>query len=1268
MRKLYLIFLLFVSVMASAQEGRWSLKQESDLRPATFANRYKPSDFKIFQLDESAFRADIQNRGQQGVTLSVPSSEGRMVHYKVSESPVMEAGLAARYPEIKSYRGKGIEDPTSTIYFDLSPRGFHGMILSADRQTEYIDPVDPQNRLYVVFSRQRADQHGFVCSTPDTPSPANDMQLTETGMRGADDSKLRTYRLALACTGEYANYFLNGTETSDAQRKSKVLAAMVTLVVRSNGIYERDFGIHMNLVSNNDAIIYLNASTDPWTTEWNIKTQQTIDAVIGNANYDIGHLVHKESSAANNNGNAGCIGCVCKTWNGSTNANSFVGKGGGFTSHVTPEGDPFVVDYTTHEMGHQFGANHTFTFSNESGTASQFEPGSGSTIMGYAGITGSTDVQPHSDDYFHTRSIEQVTTYIKGTTGGSCAVVTNTGNTIPVVSTAASYTIPKSTPFALTATASDADAADILTYTWEQINAGTASTTMPSATATSGPVFRSRNNGTNPTRTFPILSSILDGTNGNTWEKLPSVARTLSFRVTVKDNHTGGGGNQTADASVVISSAAGPFAVTVPNTAVSWAGGSSQNITWSVAGTTASPVNCSNVKISLSTDGGQTFPNVLAASTPNDGSESLLIPNIATTTARIKEEAVGNIFFDISNTNFTITSGSSCAAPVGLSSTNISSNGAIVNWSAVSGASGYTVDYKLNSSSTWINAVSATTATSINLSGLNSSSVYDWRVATNCNATTSTFASAQFTTSAAVCDAPTGLTSSAITSGEATLAWAPVNGAASYAIDYKLSSASTWTNAATSTSSTSLNLTGLSASSTYDWRVRTNCSASNSAYTSAQFTTSAAVSCNAPGGLASSSVTSNSAIVSWSAVSGAASYAVDYKLSSSSTWISAATATTANSVSLNGLTASSVYDWRVATTCASGTSTYGTAQFTTTAPQSSCVSAYEPNETLAAAASITSGGTISAAIGANGDIDYYKILTTATGSLAVSLSNLPADFDLYVYNASGTQLGSSAAGSTTSESVSLSNLAAGTYYIKVIGYNGAFSTSVCYSLLATATPGSGTSCASSYDNSTNGTTSGAPVIPFNSNVTGLISPSGDIDLYKFVITTGGTITLTLATLPADYDLRLLNSAGTQLAISQKSGTSSESISYTAAAGTYYARVYGYSNANNASTCYTLKVQLGTASRGLTEIAVEKAEGLKVYPNPAINVLHVSALGLDKTVAFKKIRVIDTKGVAVMSQDMNKDIQTLDIGSLRSGVYILKVSNGIQSLVTKFVKE
>ncbi len=804
---------------------------------------------------------------------------------------------------------------------------------------------------------------------------------------------------------------------------------------------------------------------------------------------------------------------------------------------------------------------------------------------------------------------------------------------------------------------------------------------------------------------------------------------------------------------VTVSAASGPFAVSVPNTAVSYAGGSTQTITWAVASTTASPVSCANVKISLSTDGGQTFPTVLSASTANDGSEALVIPNTPTTTARIKVEAVGNIFFDISNTNFTITAGSSCGAPTGLASSSITTSGATVSWTAVSGAVSYDVDYKLTTTGTWTNAVTATTSTSRAISGLTASTLYDWRVRTNCASASSSYSAAQFTTAAApvcnaptglasssittsgatvswtavsgaisydvdykltssgtwinaatatastsvaisglaassaydwrvrtncsfgssgyaaaqfttaavpVCNAPSGLASSSITSSGATVSWNPVSGAVSYDVDYKLTTTGTWTNAATATASTSVAISGLAASTIYDWRVRTNCSFGSSGYTAAQFTTSAVFVCNAPSGLASSSITTSGATVSWGAVSGAVSYDVDYKLTTTGTWTNAATATASTSVAISGLTSSTLYDWRVRTNCSGGSSSYSAAQFTT-ATASTCATAFEPNETLAAGAAITSGVTNSAAISSTTDIDYYKITTSAVSNIVYNLVGPSGvDYDLYIYNSAGTQIGASESGTAT-ETVTLNSQAAATYYIKVIGYQGANS-ATCYTIKATATAVTG--CQSSYDVSTNGTTTGAATIPFNTNITGLISPTADIDNYKFVITTGGTITVTLGTLPGDYDLKLLNGAGTQVGISQNGSTSSETINYTAAAGTYYAQVYGYNGANSATVCYTLKVQLGTATK--QEAGFVKNDLLNIYPNPVTNILRVSLPGI----ALKQsmIQVTDAKGVIVMEQKFVNAVQSMDVSKLAKGVYMLRVNNAGNVITTKFVKQ
>jgi hypothetical protein len=896
--------------------------------------------------------------------------------------------------------------------------------------------------------------------------------------------------------------------------------------------------------------------------------------------------------------------------------------------------------------------------------------------MGYAGITAQ-DVAPHSIEYYHQASIAQMQTNIGNKT---CPVTQSITNATPVVGTLTNYTIPKSTPFALTGTATDANAGDALTYSWEQndnaSSTQTGASSVASATKASGPNWISFSPSSSPTRYFPQLATILAGGTvtgplpggdaGANREALSSVARTLNFRLTVRDNAVYSstapvsvGQTNYRDMTVTVSSASGPFSVSAPNTAVTWAGGSSQTVTWNVASTTATPVSCANVKISLSTDGGQTFSTVLASNTPNDGTEVVTIPNIATTTARIKVEAVGNIFFDIGNANFTITASATCSAPTGLTASAISSSGATVSWTAASGAISYDVDYKTSSTSTWTNAATAATSTSVSLSGLDASTVYDVRVRTNCSGASSAYTSAQFTTSAApTCGTVSGLTSSAITASGATVSWSALTGALSYDVDYKENSSSSWTNASTGNTATSVNLTGLSASTLYDWRVRANCSGATGAYNATQFTTNAAPTCGTVSGLASSGITASAATVSWSALSGALSYDVDYKANTSSTWTNASTGTTATSVNMIGLSASTLYDWRVRANCSGATGAYTAAQFTTTAANT-CATAFEPNETQSAAKAITSGSTNSAAISSSTDVDFYSINTTVTSNISYNLAGPSGvDYDLYVYNSAGTQLGSGTTSSAT-EGISLTNQAAGTYYIKVIGYNGANSTT-CYTIKATA---SATGCISSYDNSTNGTTSGAATIPFNTNITGLISPSGDIDHYKFVITTGGTISVTLGTLPADYDVKLLNSAGTQVGISQNGGTTSETINYTAAAGTYYAQVFGYNGANNASNCYTLKVQLGTATRSIADLET-RDQIVKLSPNPGSNFINVSV----PTITNKSVlQVLDATGKVVIQRHIRNNTEKVDISALGKGLYIMKTSNGSTTTSDKFIK-
>ena len=1276
MKKLLLLVMLFVAVTnVSAQESdvwepvtdKGNIKTDKGVARASF-----PVVFKLFSVDMVALQNNLLsitgNRAANHSTIvSLPNADGQMEQFEVFEASNFEPALQEQFPMIRAFSGKGITDKHASLKLSFSPQGIQTMVFRTDRENEFMEPYSADHRIYAVFKSQRkSGMMPWTCSTVDQDMAAGiNNQVLNAGITARSGGDLKTMRLAQSCNAEYSNYF----GATSASQVALVLAAFNATLTRCNGIYEKDLALHLNLIANTTSVIYYNASTDPYSTtlsQWNAQLQSTLTSVIGEANYDIGHMF----GASGGGGNAGCIGCVCV--NGS--------KGSGITSpnDGIPQGDNFDIDYVAHEVGHQLGANHTFSMSNES-TGVNKEPGSGITIMGYAGIT-SQDLAPHSIDVFHQASIAQIQANLATKT---CPVTTviSSNNATPVVAAVSNYTIPKSTPFALTGSASDANAGDVLTYSWEQNDNASSSQTgassVASATKASGPNWISFSPSASPTRYFPKLSTILAGAlisgpltggdAGANTEALSSVARTLNFRLTVRDNCPYSstapvkvGQTQFTDMVVTVSSASGPFAVTAPNTAVSWAGGSTQTITWSVASTTAAPVSCANVKISLSTDGGLTFPTVLAASTANDGTEALVIPATPTTTARIKIEAVGNIFFDISNANFTISASVACGDATSLSASSITTSAATVSWTAVANAVSYAVDYKLNSSSTWTSFSTAQTGTTANLSGLSSGSLYDWRVRATCSAGTGNYVTAQFTT-LVPCVAPAGLASSSITSSSATVSWAAVTAATSYAVDYKLNTSSAWTSYSTAQTGTSANLTGLVASSLYDWRVSATCPSGTTTATAAQFTTTAPAVCNAATGLSSSAVTSSTATVSWSAVSGAVSYTVDYKLNTSATWTNFSTAQTGTSANLTGLTASSLYDWRVITNCSSGSSTAAAAQFTTTAA-STCATAFEPNETQAAAAAITSGVTNSASISTSTDIDYFKITTTATSNIVYNLVGPSGvDFDLTIYNSAGTQIGSGA-GSTATETVSLTNQAAGTYYMKVFGYNGANS-AACYTIKATSTTATG--CQSSYDVTTNGTTAGAATIPFNTNITGLISPSADIDNYKFVITNAGTITITLTTLPADYDLKLLNSAGTQVGISQKGGTSSESISYTAAAGTYYAQVYGYNGANSATSCYTLKVQLGTASKEtIPELAAKDV--LTAYPNPVKEILYVDIPSA--SVKQGTLQIMDTKGTIVLSQVVTRNTQPVNVSGLAAGVYMIRLINAGTVTATKFIKD
>lgn len=663
-KNLLLLLSCIITISGFTQKNFWKPVNESQALTYAkgtdlFAGKFKPSTYQLFSLNENSLVETLKLVPAKANTLienssfiiAVPVADGSFEHFRVAESPVMQPNLQAKYPSIRTYAGVGIEDASDAIYFDHTPLGFHAMIISPEKNTVYINPLSVENNLYVVFDRSNMAQENQVFDCKLDKILNSNIQGTEKSFT-TGDANLRTYRFAVATGGEFSQLCLTGSETTDAQKKASVLSVLTTDLVRTDGIFETDFGVHLNYVDNEDTIIFLNGSTDPFLSSssgyssgvWNTQAQNALDKYINSANYDIGHLLMGYSTG----GNAGCIGCVCNKSNKGSGVT-------GFTTHLTT--DPFIVDFWDHEIGHQFGANHTFDYSYE-GTIAQMEPGSGSTIMGYAGTTGQYDIQPHSDPYFHAVSIQQIDAYITSGTGASCAVVTATGNSVPTVNAGKDYIIPKSTPFTLKATGKDANTKDSLTYCWEQydvVTSNSSSSVIPSPTSTKGPVFRSRTPVKSPNRTFPVLSSILNGSNNNKWEVLPSVSRTLNFRVTIRDNHVGSGSTNTDDMVVTVDGNSGPFKVTSPNTNVSWVAGSQHTITWNVANSNVAPVNCAKVNVRLSLDGGKTFPIALKSSIANNGSTNVVLPSNTTTKARIKIVAVGNIFFDISDANFSIT-------------------------------------------------------------------------------------------------------------------------------------------------------------------------------------------------------------------------------------------------------------------------------------------------------------------------------------------------------------------------------------------------------------------------------------------------------------------------------------------------------------------------------------------------------------------------------------------------------------------------------------
>lgn len=706
-----------------------------------------------YKVDLNSLRGLLKDapeagQGRAPVIISLPTTDGKIERFSVYSSPVVEKSMADRY-ELGAYSGVSVDNPLKQIRFSTAPNDFQSMIFDAvTGKYEFIEPINKEKDVYGVFLKSNKPQGGnpFECKTSEPEHSKKEMsKLLQSknvlnglgGTHKSNDQKYRTYRLAISVNAEYTQ--LAGGVAGAATRINATMT-------RVNGVFEKDFGIHMNVLDL-PQLIFTNAATDPYSNviqnangtysapgAWNLQVQQTITAAIGNTGYDIGHFFGHRGGG----GSAGDVGNVCRN---PANNNDATSKGAGITSPFIvdqPFGDTYDIDFVAHEIGHQFGGNHTMSVALH---GAHMEPGSGSTIMGYAGIVAGANVQMNSDAYFHIKNIEEIQAYVDSQECGTTTTITN--NTPPTIQPLASKAVPKGTAFVLTASATDAQN-DPMTYTWEQYDLAASTFGPVSATRTNGANFRSLMPTVSPTRYFPLLSTVLNGSVSNIagWETVSTVPRGMRFKVTVRDNNPDITKQQTQSGRMDLEIGnEGPFKVTSTTVYNNTPGA----ITWDVVNTNNNTYNVQNVKIDYTTDNGATW-TVVTPSTPNDGAEPFMFSSLTTgANVKIRVSAIGNVFYAIGSATVSASAGAcSTAEPTGITVSGITMSSANINWAALQGGQ-YTIRYRKVGAPTWTSAT--INANSSFVSGLDNSTQYEYQIANICGSTTGTFSTpSNFTT------------------------------------------------------------------------------------------------------------------------------------------------------------------------------------------------------------------------------------------------------------------------------------------------------------------------------------------------------------------------------------------------------------------------------------------------------------------------------------------------------------------------------------------